>query len=70
MLTSPLPDTVRARIAELTAAREKHAQEAQRTDFGYATAIGELERLLGQIEAPPQIDLSARQEDTANAAAS
>ena len=70
MLTSPLPDALRARIAELKAARERHAQEAQRTDFGYATAIGELERLLGHIETPPpEIDLSALQEDIANATA-
>ena len=45
-----LVEQLRQRIAELKAARERHAQQAQREDYGYAAAIGELERLLAQLE--------------------
>lgn len=48
-MDSALADAIRARIAELTAARERHAQQAQREDYGYAAAIGELEQLLGTL---------------------
>jgi hypothetical protein len=56
-MDSALADAIRARIAELTAARERHAQQAQREDYGYAAAIGELEQLLGTLTAlVPAID--------------
>ena len=52
-----LVEQLRQRIAELTAARERHAQQAQREDYGYAAAIGELEQLLGTLTAlVPAID--------------
>jgi len=56
-MDSALADAIRARIAELTAARARHAQQAQREDYGYAAAIGELEQLLGTLTAlVPAID--------------
>lgn len=61
-MQTSLADTIRARIAELVAEREKHAQEAKRIDFGYATVIGELERLLALVE--------TQQEGNANATTS
>jgi hypothetical protein len=52
-----LVEQLRQRIAELKAARERHAQQAQREDYGYAAAIGELEQLLGTLTAlVPAID--------------
>ena len=65
-----LVEQLRQRIAELKAARERHAQQAQREDYGYAAAIGELERLLAEIPATPEIDLSALQEGETSATAS
>ena len=49
-MQTSLADTIRARIAALAAERRQRAQDAQRVDFGYAAAIGELERLLTQLE--------------------
>lgn len=45
-----LVTAIRARIAALVAERTTKAQEAQRLDYGYAAAIGELERLLKVLE--------------------
>lgn len=45
-----LVESIRQRIAALAAERRQRAQDAQRVDFGYAAAIGELERLLAQLE--------------------
>ena len=61
-----LAETIRARIALLASERERHAQRAQREDYGYAAAIGELEQLLGALTAPAP----AIEEGEANAAAS
>lgn len=61
-----LVEQLRQRIAELKAARERHAQRAQREDYGYAAAIGELEQLLGALTAPAP----AIEEGEANATAS
>jgi len=74
-MDNELSEQIRRRIAELAAERAQRAQQAQRVDFGYATAIGELERLLAQVETPPpppppEIDLSALQEGETNATAS
>lgn len=51
-----LATTIRARIADLVSERERHAQEAQRIDYGYAAAIGELERLLTAATKAEQSD--------------
>ena len=69
-MDNELSEQIRRRIAELKAARERHAQQAQREDYGYAAAIGELERLLAEVPAAPEIDLSALQEGETNATAS
>lgn len=64
-----LVESIRQRIAVLAAEREQHARGAQRVDYGYAAAIGELQRLLASLEAPaeapplPQIDLSTLEEE-------
>lgn len=44
-----LVESIRQRIAALAAERRQRAQDAQRVDFGYAAAIGELERLLATL---------------------
>ena len=69
-MDNELSEQIRRRIAELAAEREKHAQEAKRVDFGYAAAIGELERLLAEALPSPEIDLSALQEGETDATAS
>ncbi len=61
-MDNELSEQIRRRIAELAAERAQRAQQAQRIDFGYATVIGELERLLALVE--------TQQEGNANATAS
>ncbi len=61
-MDNELSEQIRRRIAELAAERAQRAQEAKRIDFGYATVIGELERLLALVE--------TQQEGNANATAS
>ena len=62
-----LVETIRQRIALLASERQQYAQQAQRIDYGYAAAIGELQHLLAQIEAPPaeptEPELSALEEE-------
>lgn len=43
-------EQIRARIAALAAERDQVQREAERRLFGYAAAIGELERLLAQLQ--------------------
>ncbi len=69
-MDNELSEQIRRRIAELAAERAQRAQQAQRVDFGYAAAIGELERLLAEALPPPEIDLSALQEGETDATAS
>jgi len=45
-----MKEQIKQRLAELAAERERVKAEAEKQLFGYATAIGELERLLKQIE--------------------
>lgn len=64
-----LTATIRQRIAELVAAREQHGRDAQRVDYGYAAAIGELQRLLASLMPPPELsdeELSALEEELAS----
>ena len=49
-MQTSLAEQLRARVAQLEAERERVKAEAEKQLFGYATAIGELERLLKQIE--------------------
>ncbi len=45
-----LVEQIRARIAALATERDQVQREAERRLFGYAAALGELERLLTQLE--------------------
>lgn len=45
-----MKEQIKQRLAELAAERDRVKAEAEKQLFGYATAIGELERLLKQIE--------------------
>ena len=60
-----LVEQLRQRIAELVTAREQRAREAQRVDYGYAAAIGELQRLLASLEAPAEVSAELSAEDLA-----
>ena len=61
-MDNELSEQIRRRIAELAAERDQVQREAERRLFGYAAAIGELERLLALVE--------TQQEGETNAAAS
>ena len=45
-----LVEQLRQRIAALATERDQVQREAERRLFGYAAALGELERLLAQLE--------------------
>ncbi len=49
-MDNELSEQIRRRIAELAAERDQVQREAERRLFGYAAALGELERLLTQLE--------------------
>ncbi len=60
-----LVESIRQRIAVLVAEREQRARDAQRVDYGYAAAIGELQRLLASLEAPAEEPAELSAEDLA-----
>ena len=64
-MDNELSEQIRRRIAELAAERAQRAREAQRVDYGYAAAIGELQRLLASLEAPAEEPAELSAEDLA-----
>lgn len=54
-----MKEQIEQRLAELRLERERAAQQAHAADYAYGAVIGELERLLKQLEEQPHAPPSA-----------